>query len=408
MLGRSPPFRVWYTSFPVLDDSTSVKPLTFSHPVDAFAPEQSRAATEALRRRRPVGFWYLQVGAWLAFGAAMGLGRVGEMPGRAIVLVDVPFAGLGFLATLALYGAFVRLRVGEGATARTVTVVFVLSYVAGMIWTAAFHTYLHEIAVPTITALHPGVVLPIRRAPVLDNTVYNTLVLVAWSTLYVGLLNRDLLQMQRDNALRAAAEARDAQLRMLAYQLNPHFLFNTLNSLRALVDEDRGRAREMITALARFLRYALVERPLLMAPLAEEIGAVRGYFAIEAIRFDEQLDVQVDVTPEAAECHVPAFLLNPLVENAITHGCAPHVDAPLLVRVRAHRLSNGRLEIVVENSGTLAARPSHGARPEGGLGLRNVRTRLEHHYPNTHRFALESIGGLVRVTIDIPASTPGA
>lgn len=388
-------------------DSESVGPLSSAHSYIASAPAHSLGSAEARRRKQPAGFWYLQVGAWLAFGTAMGIGRVGEMPGRAIVLVDVPFAGLGFLATLGLYLAFVRLRVGEGATARTVSLVFLLSYIAGMAWTAIFHTYLHQVAVPTILTLHPGVVLPIRRAPLLDNTVYNTLVLVAWSTLYVGLLNRDQLQTQRDNALRAAAEARDAQLRMLAYQLNPHFLFNTLNSLRALVDEDQERARQMITALARFLRYALVDRPLLMAPLEEEIGAVRGYLAIEAIRFEDQLDVRVDVTEDAAQCHVPAFLLNPLVENALTHGYAVRPDAPLVVRVGARRLPNGRLEIVVENSGTLTDVPVHGARPDGGVGLRNVRTRLEHHYPNAHRFTLEDMKGLVRVTIEIPV-TPAA
>jgi hypothetical protein len=353
---------------------------------------------------RPSSFWYLQVGAWLAFGAAMGLGRVGEMPAVAIVLVDGPFAALGFLATLALYRAFVALRIGEGARVRTVSLVVVLSYLAGMAWTAAFHLYLHGIAVPLIAGLRPGVALPIRRAPMLDNTVYNALTLVAWSTLYVGLLYRDLLQAQRDDALRAAAEARDAQLRMLAYQLNPHFLFNTLNSIRAMIDEDRGRARQMVTELARFLRYALVERPLHLAPLAEEVAAVQGYLAIEAIRFEDRLDVQVQVTPEAAECRVPAFLLNPLVENAITHGRPRHPGAPLLIRVSAELLADGRLRLVVESSGVLAVRhDATNARPDGGVGLRNVRQRLAHHYPGAHRFALDEDAGLVRVTIDIPA-----
>ncbi|HLL84891.1 MAG TPA: histidine kinase, partial [Longimicrobium sp.] len=351
--------------------------------------------------RRPAGFWYLQLGGWIGFGAAMGLGRVGEMPGPAILLVDAPFAALGFLATLALYGAYAGLRVGEGSTVRTVLLVFLLSYLAGMLWTAVFHRYLHGAAVPLITRMHPGAVLPIRRAPLLDNTVYNTLTLVAWSTLYVGLLYRDMLQAQRDRALRAAAEARDAQLRMLAYQLNPHFLFNTLNSLRAMIDEDRDRARDMVTELARFLRYALVDRPLHLAPLREEVASVRGYLAIEAIRFEDRLDVRVEVTPAAAECRVPAFLLNPLVENAIKHGRPSHPGAPLRVRLHAG-VARGRLQIVVENSGTLDERAAP-ERSRGGIGLRNVRERLEHHHPGSHRFALEGGASLVRVTIDIPA-----
>jgi signal transduction histidine kinase len=351
--------------------------------------------------RRPTGFWYLQCGAWLAFAAAMGVGHVGEMPGAAILLIDGPYATLGFLVTLGLYGAFVAVRVGEGRTTRTLLLVVLLAYLAGMAWTASFNTYLHGIAVPAIGHMHPGVVLPIRRAPVLDNTVYNTLALVAWSTLYVGLLDRDQLQAQRDGALRAAAEARDAQLRMLAYQLNPHFLFNALNSLRAMIDEDRSRARQMVTELARFLRYALVDRPLHLAPLAEEAAAVRGYLAIEAVRFETRLDASVDVPPEAARCLVPAFLLNPLVENAIKHGRPARDGEPLRVRVRAAFPGAGRLEIVVESSGELVATaPSH----EGGVGLRNVRQRLERQYPSAHRFTLESAGDMVRAVIDIPAS----
>jgi signal transduction histidine kinase len=374
-----------------------------STPTAEPPPERIAAAFAPPRvPRRPVGFWYLQLGGWIGFGAAMGLGRVGEMPGAAIFLIDAPFAALGFLATLALYGAYAALRVGEGSTIRTVLLVFLLSYLVGMVWTAVFHRYLHGAAVPLIVRMHPGAVLPIRRAPVLDNTVYNTLTLVAWSTLYVGLLYRDMLQAQRDRALRAAAEARDAQLRMLAYQLNPHFLFNTLNSLRAMIDEDRDRARDMVTELARFLRYALVDRPLHLAPLEEEVAAVRGYLAIEAIRFEDRLDVRVEVTPAAAECRVPAFLLNPLVENAIKHGRPPHPGAPLKVRLRADVVAAGRLEIVVENSGTLDERAAPD-RSRGGVGLRNVRERLEHHYPGTHRFALEAGASLVRVTIDIPA-----
>ncbi len=361
--------------------------------------------TAASPPRRPTSFWYLQCGAWLAFAAAMGLGHLGEMPAAAILLVDGPYAALGFLVTLALYGAFVAVRVGEGRTARTILLVVVLSYLAGIAWTAAFHTYLHGVAVPAIALMHPGVVLPIRRAPVLDNTVYNTLALVAWSTLYVGLLDRDQLQAQRDGALRAAAEARDAQLRMLAYQLNPHFLFNALNSLRAMIDEDRGRARQMVTELARFLRYALVERPLHLAPLAEEAAAVRGYLAIEAVRFEDRLDARVDVPPDAARCLVPAFLLNPLVENAIKHGRPARDGEPLRVRVHAALPTAGRLEIVVENSGVLATTAPP---PEGGVGLRNVRQRLERHYPGAHRFALEASGNAVRAVIDIPASRDDA
>lgn len=358
---------------------------------------------------RPAGYWPLQVGAWLAFAAAMSLGHVGEMPGTAILLVDGPYAALGFVATLVLYRCYRVVHVAEGSAARTVAIVTLGSWIVAMLWTAIFHRYLHGFAVPSIARMHPGVELPIRRGPVLDNTVYNTLTLLAWSTLYLGLLYRDQLQAQRDQALRAAAEAKDAQLRMLAYQLNPHFLFNALNSLRAMIDEDRTRARRMVTELAGFLRYALVERPLQLAPLGEEVAAVRGYLAIEAIRFEERLEVQVEVTPEAAECRVPAFLLNPLVENAVKHG-RPTDGGVLRLRVRGSIDADAQLVLEVENSGALAlgeSRAPDGDRV-GGVGLRNVRARLAHHFPGRHAIALVEDEGTVRVTITMPAAREAA
>ena len=137
--------------------------------------------------------------------------------------------------------------------------------------------------------------------------------LLCGSLLRLGVRYNTQLGEQREQALRAEAAARDAQLRMLAYQLNPHFLFNTLNSIRALINEDRQRAREMVTALSGYLRYALVERPLHVALLEEEVASVRGYLAIEQVRFEERLDARMEIDAAALRCEVPAFLLNPLV-----------------------------------------------------------------------------------------------
>jgi LytS/YehU family sensor histidine kinase len=199
---------------------------------------------------------------------------------------------------------------------------------------------------------------------------------------------------------------------MLAYQLNPHFLFNTLNSIRALINEDRQRAREMVTALSGYLRYALVERPLHVALLEEEVASVRGYLAIEQVRFEERLDARVDVEPAALRCEVPAFLLNPLVENAVRHGAAGTAGEPLVLRVEARRVEPGRLRVVVENTGRWAGRrttePAAGddGRP-GGVGLANVRARLAVLHPADHRLDIEEADGRVRVVVELPARCGG-
>jgi two-component system LytT family sensor kinase len=226
----------------------------------------------------------------------------------------------------------------------------------------------------------------------------------------LGLQYNTALREQREQALRAVAAARDAQLRMLAYQLNPHFLFNTLNSIRALINEDRQRAREMVTALSGYLRYALVERPLHVALLEEEVASVRGYLAIEQVRFEERLDVRMDVEPAALRCEVPAFLLNPLVENAVRHGAAGTAGAPLVVRVEARLVEPDRLRLVVENSGRWAGGGSTASEadedddgPPGGVGLANVRARLEALHPAEHRLEIEEADGRVRVLVELPA-----
>jgi hypothetical protein len=358
-------------------------------------------------RGAPAGFWPLQVGGWLAFASAMALGRAGEAPAAAIALIDGPFALLGFLATLLLQRVYAARRVDAGSSLRTLGTAALASYLAGMLWTATFHVYLHGAAAPLISSLAPGAPLPFRRGPLLDNTVYNTLTLLAWSMLYMALLYRGALREQREHALRAATQAREAQLQMLAYQLNPHFLFNALNSIRAMIDEDRARAREMVTQLAVFLRYSLLERPLHLAPLGEEVETLRGYLAIESIRFEDRLEVRIEVDPRAAECFVPAFLLNPLVENALKHGDGE----PLHVRLHA-RVAGDRLRIRVENSGSLAAGEAPAREPRdgadgrllgGGIGLRNVRARLGHHFPGDHRLEIEERGGWVAASLDVPA-----
>lgn len=367
-------------------------------------------------RSGPTGFWPLQIGGWTAFAAAMLLGRVGEFPGPVILLVEWPFALLGFLTTLLLHRFYLRSRLGAESSIRTLVLVVVASYLGGMLWTAGFHTYLHYVAVPLIPVVSPGSVNPFRRGPLLDNTVYNTLTLLAWSTVHVVLTYRDALFEQRSRVLRARAEARDAQLQVLAYQLNPHFLFNTLNSLRALIDEDRERARRMVTELSSFLRYALTERPLHMAPLAEEVSALQGYLAIESIRFEDRLDVQMEIAPDAAGCLVPAFLLIPLMENALKHGIPAAGGGPLRVRVSARLGSPETLVVVVENDGVWRDE----AEPEipvvdsahvplagdGGVGLRNVRARLEHLFADRHRFAITQQGDQVRVMLELPAVRP--
>ncbi len=209
------------------------------------------------------------------------------------------------------------------------------------------------------------------------------------------------LQMQ---TLQAQVLAHEAELRMLRYQVNPHFLFNSLSSIRALVIEDTRRARLMLTKLSEYLRYAVYPSSTDLVPLASEIEALKHYFAIEHCRFEEQLQVEYDVSGEAEAFLVPNFIVQPLAENALKYGM--HTSPmPLRITICA-AVEQGALRLEVVNSGTLV--PNHEPQkpddfyvPRGNLGLKNIQDRLQVTYGERARLSLTAANGEVRAKIRI-------
>jgi len=366
---------------------------------------------DGTRRRGGRSYLFLNVGGWLFFGAAVMIGWLEQYPWDVILAIAPPYILIGFLLSLLLGVAYDRLAVGPASFGRAILISVAASYAGAVLWTATFYYYRH-FGASIVHSVIVGSPSSLSFPPewIFDGTLDNSLPLFGWSLVRLGLQYNTALREQREQALRAVAAARDAQLRMLAYQLNPHFLFNTLNSIRALINEDRQRARDMVTALAGYLRYALVERPLHVALLEEEVTSVQGYLAIEQVRFEERLDVRMEIEPAALRCEVPAFLLNPLVENAVKHGAAGVAGSPLALRVQARLVAPDRLTLVVENSGRWAGAPA--APPNasdaddgrrGGLGLANVRARLEALHPGDHRIEIDEQDGRVRVLVELPA-----
>ena len=367
-------------------------------------------------RRRPglSGYPLLNAVGWLLFGIAMMIGSLDVAPWHVILATESVYVVVGYLLSLLLGRVYDRLGVGRASFGRTLAIIVVGSFAAGMLWIAVLYYY-RQYGAAMVHSIMIGGPSPLRFPPgwVLDDGFSDgALPLFGWSLLRLGFQYYTALSEQREQALRAEAAARDAQLRMLAYQLNPHFLFNTLNSIRALINEDRERAREMVTALSGYLRYALVERPLHVALLEEEVASVRGYLAIEKVRFEERLDARMVIEPAALRCEVPAFLLNPLVENAVKHGAAGTAGAPLMLRVEARLVKPDRLRLVVENTGGWdGGRPTpnpvswgeNGDGRPGGIGLANVRARLEALHPAEHRIEIEEADGRVRVVVELPA-----
>ena len=384
-------------------------------PTSAVRAPGSSSSSQLEKGHRLLG-WQLNLLGWLLFGVAMVIGWLDVAPWHVILSVESFYVLAGFLVSLLLGVVYDRLGVGPDSFGRALAISVAGAFAAGALWMVVHYYYRHYGAA-VVHSIIIGVpsTIRFRRDFILDGTlVHGALPLLGWSLVRLGFQYNTALREQREQALRAMAAARDAQLRMLAYQLNPHFLFNTLNSIRALINEDRQRAREMVTALSGYLRYALVERPLHVALLEEEVASVRGYLAIEKVRFEERLDVRLDVEPAALRCEVPAFLLNPLVENAVKHGAAATPGAPLVLRVEARLAEPGRLRLVVENTGRLSGArttaPDDTSESDddlpGGVGLANVRARLAALHPAEHRIEIEEADGRVRVTVDLPARYP--
>jgi hypothetical protein len=376
----------------------------------AGAADSLEVALHATRRHDPGAYLLLNVGGWLFFGAAVMIGWLEQYPWNVVLAIGPAYILIGFLLSLLLGLGYDRLGVGPASFGRAVAISVIGSYAAAVVWTLVFYYYRHFGA----GIIHSVIIgapssLSFPRDWILDGTLDNSLPLFGWSLVRLGLQYNSALREQREQALRAVAAARDARLRMLAYQLNPHFLFNTLNSIRALINEDRQRARDMVTALSGYLRYALVERPLHVSLLEEEVASVRGYLAVEEVRFEERLDARMEIEPAALRCEVPAFLLNPLVENALKHG-AGSAGEPLVLRVEARLVEPDRLRLVVENSGRWgngrATAPTSGESDDGlpgGVGLANVRARLAALYPDEHHIGIDEVDGRVRVVVELPA-----
>jgi two-component system LytT family sensor kinase len=205
--------------------------------------------------------------------------------------------------------------------------------------------------------------------------------LVAWAALYLALGNAEQARAaeRRSGEYRRAAKA--AELRSLRYQVNPHFLFNTLNSLSALVMVGRAdEAERMIQSIARFYRHSLAADPTADLPLADEIALQRHYLDIEAVRFPERLVAEFDIPPALESACVPGMILQPLVENSIKYAVSPSRH-PVTVRISA-REAGSLLVLTVADDGSGAGAAPGGAAPGTGIGLANVRLRLEARFGN--------------------------
>lgn len=243
------------------------------------------------------------------------------------------------------------------------------------------------------------------------------IVFICWSALYYGSVYFKLNEAEIENSHRIAMEsniskireqalqtkAREAQLRMLRYQLNPHFLYNTLNSINALVQlNNNEKAQNMIQQLSGFLRHTLDDDSIDRVKFSQEIDNIMRYLEIEKARFDEALVIKLEISDQAQDAMLPGLILQPLIENAIKYAIAES-ETGGVIKIEAKVLSEF-LAITVSDSGPGMSNPD--STDGRGVGIRNVRERLQTQYGDSFELTMQNIdtGGL-SVQISIPMET---
>ena len=339
-------------------------------------------------------FWTLHLGGWLAWGL---VGKYAYT--SAMLRDDTPPNYFTYVMTITAIGAVLSLGLryvyrrfmGRPVWAQ-VAALLAGSAGAGYLWMRS-RSYIYMSWVESKEEMATwmekmGDVAEIyQKFTFVDTWLSAWTVLLAWSVLYFLIKYYQVFQEVQKSALKSAAMAHEAQLKMLRYQLNPHFLFNTLNAISTLILEQETRAaNHMVTRLSSFLRHSLDNDPMQKVTLEQELAALKLYLDIEKVRFEDRLTLELDIPQEAASAQIPSLLLQPLVENAIKYGIARSEDGGRL-RIAA-RVFAGDLLLELSDDGP-GVKLVNGQIPDAsGVGLRNTRERLAELYGSRHSFRL--------------------
>jgi signal transduction histidine kinase len=376
-------------------------------PAPAPATDRRRAGQQGPGRRAPRvlriqqqpffedknrAFWILQSAGWVGYFFLRTLSGIANNMGWSLLLHTALLTGTGYSITLLMAAAYRRLIKVKPLITFAVAIVIV-AVAAGSF--SAIEAWSHA------TFLKPGA--KPEGIQFLGAIVLTVSLLVAWSGLYFGINYYLLLEKQSDQLLRLETQASSAQLAMLRYQLNPHFLFNTLNSISTLVLlKQTDQANAMLSRLSSFLRYTLVNEPTGQVTVEQEVETLKLYLDIEKMRFEDRLRPRFHIDPAVADARLPSLLLQPLVENAIKYAVTPQEEGADIA-VDARKVGD-RVQITVVDTGPGSdAAYTVRAEQSTGVGLANIRDRLAQAYGADHRFETQTnIRGGFSVTIEIP------
>jgi two-component system, LytTR family, sensor kinase len=346
-----------------------------------------------LRCSRNALFWSLHAAGWLAYGLAVYFG---------FLFYKRP-AGIGPAIAIAATGGFVlsmpMRHIYHSIWGRgerwVIPVVLVTSYVTALALRIVINTATHHFINPKPYT---------SPFDLFQGALMSTYLLICWSGLYFGIKYYESKQQQQEAVLKAVTLAQEAQLKMLRYQLNPHFLFNTLNAISTLILDNQNRtANRAVMRLSEFLRYTLDQDPMKRVTLRQEIEALDLYLGTERLRFGERLRLEYAIEGAALDGLVPSLLLQPLLENALKYAVSPREHGGM-VRIEG-RMRAAMLEVSVIDDGPGLDDASRPAERRGGVGLRNTRERLAVLYGDNYRFAVLNSRPGLRVELALPFET---
>ena len=348
---------------------------------------------ELLRNRQRL-FWILNIGGWVGYVLTAWLGAVAHEKPESYFAVVAAVAVAGFIVTLPMRSIYQRLWNRPPAALAAGTLL--TSYVVALGW-RWLHNVLYYDWVKNDWQ-------PEHFMDYVGGVLGSFYILLCWSGLYFGIKYYQQLQQQTEQTLKATAAAHQAQLKMLRYQLNPHFLFNTLNAISTLIlDGANETANLAVSRLSDFLRYTLDNDPMKRVTLGSELAALDLYLEIEKVRFGDRLIIEKELESRALDGLVPSLILQPLIENAIKYAITPSEDGGTL-RISA-KLQDDVLVLQLADTG-----PGMGngksKQKSSGVGLKNTRARLQQFYGDRQAFTLapNEPTGLV-ITINIPYET---
>ncbi|RUO25730.1 sensor histidine kinase [Aliidiomarina minuta] len=325
-------------------------------------------------------FWILQTCGWFGYALVQYIGSLTQEMRDIYVVIILLGAYAGFLLTIPL--RYLYRRIWDWSPWLLGTVVFFCSFMAAAIWAVIDNATQWEI--------YKFGYRPHNPLFYFNHSIAKFYIMLSWSGLYFVIKYYQMLQDEKQKALTAVSMAHQSQLKMLRYQLNPHFLFNTLNAISTLIlVQENKAANKMMAKLSDFLRFSLDNEPIKRIPLSRELEVMMLYLDIEKVRFEERLQVTTSVSESASRGLVPSMLLQPIIENSIKYAIA-RLEEGGLIEIRAKVDGEDLLIEVADNGPVPFSEPKTTYNGRTGVGLSNTRQRLKALYGKRYSFNLSA------------------